>query len=87
MPRNTRFQSYPASEEMLVIYDKLARETEQHIAQANAASTHPLLVQMRGLHEAIMMVRAGRDVVQANALLQKVGTVLVQWLTADKQLW
>ncbi|WAR11775.1 CNOT1-like protein [Mya arenaria] len=63
--------SYPASEELMLIYEKIAREIEQSISQAGVAGTNPLLAQMRALLDTIMMAGASRDLASAMALLQK----------------
>ncbi|XP_052816540.1 CCR4-NOT transcription complex subunit 1-like isoform X2 [Mya arenaria] len=77
--------SYPASEELMLIYEKIAREIEQSISQAGVAGTNPLLAQMRALLDTIMMAGASRDLASAMALLQKATEGLMEQFTARTQ--
>ena len=71
------FQSYPTSEEVMQIYDKMARDIEQHLQHViGVPGTNPLYAQMTNLLETVIHARNSRDVQSSMALLQKV--VLVQ---------
>jgi len=64
--------SYATSDEVILIYGKIAQEIEHLLQQCvNVSSSNPLLVQMRSLLETILLARSTRDIVSAIALLQK----------------
>lgn len=58
---------------MIQIYDKMAREIEQHVQHViGIPVTNPLYVQMTSLLETVVRARNFRDVQTAIAVLQKV---------------
>ena len=76
------FQSYPTSEEVMQIYDKMARDIEQHLQHViGVPGTNPLYAQMTNLLETVLHARNSRDVQSSMALLQKVRVVLMLWLS------
>ena len=55
------------------IYDKMARDIEQHLQHIiNVPATNPLYAQMTNLLETVIHARNSRDIQTAIALLQKV---------------
>lgn len=67
-------QSYPTSEEIIQIYERIIREMELHLQQLiTLPASNPLLAQMRGLLETVIMSATTKDITSAVALIQKVG--------------
>jgi hypothetical protein len=57
----------------MVIYEKIAREIEQHLQHLSSMPpSNPLIVVISSLMEATLMARSSRDIASAIALLQKV---------------
>ncbi len=64
-------QSY-ATDEITQIYDKIAREIEQHLHTVMAPPSTPQVQALHSLLEAVVVARNSKEVSTANALLQKV---------------
>ncbi|KAK6167378.1 hypothetical protein SNE40_021420 [Patella caerulea] len=61
-----------AQDEIMIIYEKIVREIEQHLQQMiNIPSSNPMIAQLNSLMEAIILARQNREMVTAVALLQK----------------
>ena len=73
-PQNTGFMAKPmasyATDEITQIYDKIAREIEQHLQ--SVPPSNPQVVQLHSLLEAVLLARNSREIVTALALLKKV---------------
>lgn len=69
-------QSYPTSEEIIQIYDRIIHEMDLQLQQLITLPTsNPLLAQIRGLRETVFMSATTKDITSAVALIQKVGNV------------
>ena len=64
-------QSY-VTDEITQIYDKIAREIEQHLHTVIAPPTNPQVQTLHSLMEAVIVARNSKEIQTAHALLQKV---------------
>ncbi|XP_060561916.1 CCR4-NOT transcription complex subunit 1-like [Ruditapes philippinarum] len=73
-------------EEIMVIYEKIAREIEQHLQHlSNMPPSNPLIVVISSLMEATLMARSSRDIASAIALLQKAVEGLLDHYTMTQE--
>ena len=71
-----------ATDEITDIYNKLAREIDNHIHTVMAPPSNPQVVALHKLLEAVILARNSREVVTALALLTKAVEGLLDGLTA-----
>ena len=64
MPLLYLAQTY-ATDEITQIYDKIAREIEQHLRLAISPPNSPQVQALRGLLEAVILARNSREIVTA----------------------
>ena len=63
------------TDEISQIYDKIAREIEQHLHTVMAPPSNPQVQTLHSLMEAVIVARNSKEIQTAHALLQKVCTV------------
>ena len=60
------------TDELSQIYEKIAREIEQHLHSLIAAPNSPQVIALKSLLDNVLLAHNSRDVVSALQLLQKV---------------